>query len=72
MSAKIKRSVSIDVCWRDLKGQDIIDFAEEIKAANGANDPVKCEVTAHEPDHSKGQYFTKYDVILTHSGPAHD
>lgn len=65
---KIKSEISVDVCVSNLTGQDIIDFAEEIKRRGGEADKISCDVTSIPPDRERGIFFTKYDVILTHRG----
>lgn len=64
--APIRSEISIDVCVASLTGQDIIDFAEEIKRRNGAADKIHCDVKPIPPDREKGTFFVHYDVILTH------
>ncbi|ASZ74641.1 hypothetical protein KHO57_gp066 [Mycobacterium phage Phabba] len=61
----IRTTLSMDL--EQLKGQDIIDLADEIKKRQGEQDPIRVEVTPQEWE--RGPVGgTSYKVTLHHEG----
>ena len=61
----IRTTLSMDL--EGLKGQDIIDLADEIQKRDGANDTIRVEVTPQEWE--RGPVGgTNYKVTLHHEG----